>query len=47
MGAKEAEVRYGAVNFPIRPVTGGIEEIGKLGFDYIEMAMDAPEAIYM
>lgn len=35
---------YGAMNFPIRPVVKEIEEIGRLGFDYLELAMDPPRA---
>ena len=39
-------MRYGAMNFPIRPIIEEIESIGRLGFDYLELAMDAPEAHY-
>ena len=39
-------MRYGAMNFPIRPVIEEIESIGRLGFDYLELAMDAPAAHY-
>lgn len=35
---------YGAMNFPVRPVLQEVEAIAKLGFDYIELAMDPPEA---
>ena len=35
---------YGAMNFPIRPLLRELEEIGKLGFDYLELTMDPPEA---
>jgi sugar phosphate isomerase/epimerase len=38
---------YGAMNFPIRPVLDEIHAIGTLGFDYVELAMDAPEAHYI
>jgi sugar phosphate isomerase/epimerase len=38
---------YGAMNFPIRPVLDEIHAIGSLGFDYVELAMDAPEAHYI
>lgn len=38
---------YGAMNFPIRPVLDEIQAIGSLGFDYVELAMDAPEAHYV
>jgi sugar phosphate isomerase/epimerase len=36
-------MHYGAMNLPIKPVLEEIEELGKLGFDYIELTMDAPE----
>lgn len=35
---------YGAMNFPIRPVLKELEEISQLGFDYLELTMDAPQA---
>lgn len=34
------------MNFPIRPILGEIDAVGRLGFDYLELAMDAPEAHY-
>ena len=37
-------MQYGSMNFPIRPVIEEIESIGRLGFDFMELAMDAPEA---
>ncbi|MBW1862298.1 MAG: sugar phosphate isomerase/epimerase, partial [Deltaproteobacteria bacterium] len=37
---------YGAMNSPIRPVLKELEEINKLGFDYIELTMDSPQAHY-
>jgi sugar phosphate isomerase/epimerase len=37
---------YGAMNFPIRPVLKEIETISNLGFDYLELTMDAPQAHY-
>lgn len=37
-------MRYGAMNFPIKPVVREIAEIGELGFDYLELTMDPPEA---
>lgn len=37
-------MRFGAINFPIRPLIGEIRAIAALGFDYIEIAMDWPEA---
>ena len=39
-------MRYGAMNFPIRPILTEIDAVGRLGFDYLELAMDAPEAHY-
>jgi len=39
-------MRYGAMNFPIRPVLSELEDFARLGFDYIEIAMDAPEGHY-
>jgi sugar phosphate isomerase/epimerase len=37
-------MKYGAMNFPVKPLLQEIEEIGELGFDYVEMTMDLPEA---
>jgi len=37
-------MKYGAMNFPVKPVLREIEEIGGLGFDYVELTMDPPEA---
>lgn len=37
-------MKYGAMNFPIKPILNEIREIGELDFDYIEISMDAPEA---
>jgi sugar phosphate isomerase/epimerase len=37
-------MKYGAMNFPVKPLLQEIEEIGKLGFDYVELTMDLPEA---
>lgn len=37
---------YGAMNFPVRPVLDEILAIGSLGLDYLELAMDPPEAHY-
>ena len=39
-------MRYGAMNFPIRPVLSELEDFARLGFDFIEIAMDAPEGHY-
>lgn len=38
---------FGAMNFPIRPVFDEIHAIGSLGLDYLELAMDNPEAHYI
>jgi sugar phosphate isomerase/epimerase len=35
---------YGAMNFPVKPVIEELEEISRLGFDYLELAMDPPQA---
>jgi len=32
------------MNFPVKPLLKEIEEIGELGFDYVELTMDLPEA---
>jgi len=39
-------MQFGAMNFPIRPLMDEIHAIGSLGFDYLELAMDPPEAHY-
>lgn len=38
-------MKYGAMNFPIKSLTKEIDEIGRLGFDYVEISMDPPEAL--
>lgn len=35
---------YGAMNFPVRPVLDEFESVSRLGFDYLELAMDPPQA---
>lgn len=35
---------YGAMNFPIRPVMEELAIISDLGFDYLELTMDPPQA---
>ena len=40
-------MRYGAMNFPIRPVLSELEDFARLGFDFIEIAMDAPEGHHL
>ena len=37
-------MRYGAMNFPVLPVLEEIDAIAAMGFDYLELAMDAPMA---
>jgi sugar phosphate isomerase/epimerase len=35
---------YGGMNFPIKPVLEEVEALAELGFDYLELAMDPPQA---
>jgi sugar phosphate isomerase/epimerase len=37
-------MKYGAMNFPVKPLIQEIEEFGEMGFDYVELTMDPPEA---
>lgn len=37
---------YGAMNMPVRPIIDELREIAELGFDYLELTMDAPQAHY-
>ena len=37
---------YGAMNFPVMPILDEVEAISGLGFDYLELAMDPPQAHY-
>lgn len=39
-------MKFGAMNFPINPVLQEIDTFARLGFDYIEIAMDPPMAHY-
>jgi sugar phosphate isomerase/epimerase len=39
-------MQYGAMNFPIKPVVEELTDIATLGFDYLELTMDPPEAHY-
>ena len=32
------------MNFPIKPLLAEMEEVGAMGFDYVELTMDPPEA---
>jgi sugar phosphate isomerase/epimerase len=36
-------MKCGAMNLPTKPFTEELEVLGRLGFDYIELTMDAPE----
>jgi sugar phosphate isomerase/epimerase len=38
---------FGAMNFPVNPVVDEIEDIARLGFDYLELAMDPPMAHHL
>jgi sugar phosphate isomerase/epimerase len=44
---KEKAMLFGAMNYPIRPLVEEIETFGELGFDYLELAMDPPEAHHL
>ncbi len=37
-------MRFGAMNFPVYPVLDEIEAIAAVGMDYVELAMDPPQA---
>jgi sugar phosphate isomerase/epimerase len=37
-------MKYGAMNFPVRPLLREIQEIAEMGFDYVEITLDPPEA---
>ena len=37
---------YGAMNFPVNPILKELEAISELGFDYLELTMDPPQAHY-
>ncbi len=39
-------MKYGAMNFPIKPVQDELKRILDLGFDYFELALDPPCAHY-
>lgn len=39
-------MQYGAMNFPIIPILDEIETFAGLGFNYLELTMDQPEAHY-
>lgn len=37
-------MQYGAMNYPVRPILEEIDIFARLGFDYLELAMDPPMA---
>jgi sugar phosphate isomerase/epimerase len=37
-------MRFGAMNFPVRPVMEELDAVARLGFDYLELTLDPPEA---
>ena len=37
-------MQFGAMNFPVMPILAEIDAIARLGFDYLELAMDPPMA---
>ena len=39
-------MKYGAMNFPIKPVLDELKKISDLGFDYFELTLDPPCAHY-
>jgi len=39
-------MHYGAMNFPIKPVSDELTDIAAMGFDYLELTMDPPQAHY-
>ncbi len=39
-------MRYGAMNNPLSPLMEEIDAIGNLGFDYLELTLDSPNAHY-
>ncbi|MFO7783523.1 MAG: sugar phosphate isomerase/epimerase family protein [Desulfatiglandales bacterium] len=40
-------IRFGAMNSPLRPIVSEIEAVAQLGFDYVEVTMDAPQAHHL
>ena len=39
-------MKYGGMNFPIKPVADELADIAALGFDYLELTLDPPQAHY-
>ena len=37
-------MQFGAMNFPVHPVATAIDTCGELGFDYLELTLDPPQA---
>jgi sugar phosphate isomerase/epimerase len=35
---------YGAMNFPVKPILQELDAVAQLGFDYLELTMDPPQA---
>ena len=40
-------MRFGAMNSPLFPIVSEIEAIARLGLDYAEVTMDAPQAHHL
>ncbi len=40
-------MRFGAMNSPLHPIVPEIESVAELGFDYVEVTMDAPQAHHL
>jgi sugar phosphate isomerase/epimerase len=40
------DMLYGAMNSPVKPLLEEIETIGEMGFNFVELTMDAPQAHY-
>ena len=40
------DMKYGAMNFPIKPLLKEIEDIGEMGFDYVELTMERRMVTY-
>jgi sugar phosphate isomerase/epimerase len=43
---ERVNMRYGAMNFPVAPILAEISDFGKMKMDYLELAMDPPQAHY-
>jgi sugar phosphate isomerase/epimerase len=40
-------MRFGAMNFPVAPILEEIADFGRINMDYLELAMDSPQAHYL